>query len=448
MQPTSSQPPSIRHGITVQPGHELAPTTGQAGPVQRAAAIRERNRGEIRETLGSMFRPHITAGNRERFDALMDNRSDELANMGQSRADVLALRDKGESWNKLFDFGVGAVNSASFGAAGVVTGLVPGIGSAGGRISDPGVQNMINGVIFVAFNTIGVNLLSRATSNTRFATAKDHELDPVMAEAAKKTDSSMLEKIGEGAGTVQTFTGRTVLMSGIQALVNKTVGPAAAAHVGTVSSGVGAPLAGAFMQLSQGVIDGHKHRTGFEYLLSRQNDWKEKYTELQNYSPGKAILNGGKRMSLVPMDALQDLTKSLQALFTPKGLVAEFGVLGGGIAAAEKLRSLASASATEKGWSSTAVLSAGNATAASAYAVVFAAWVAAGVLTPPVAAKVDALMTKIRGGDGVDSADVEGLRTQLLTEEEREPARPVAASTISTSVVRDQAAEDAITRMV
>ena len=393
------------HPLTDQTEETLPPpsttsTTGTTaavaiGPVTAEQDLANRT-GAIKAQLTRVFEPHMNGANREAFEALIDDRSRTLANDGETAESVDAVLTKGSRLDRAAHDTVGFLRSVPFGAASIALDFAPAV-TGNGSITAPLALSAIAGLVSSAADTVGNGLMKRATSDTQWLVADNAELEPVMQEAAQAVKPSLTTQAVEGSLTFQTFTARNVLRTVVQPVVTKTVDAQTGSKVDSVMAAVGSPLSGMAAYDLQHSIDKSKHRIGPEYLLGRQ-DWHQRYKDLKNYGVGNAAMGIAKRVGSLPLDAMRDGSKSLQALVTPTGLVSGLGALAGGITAIGMAQTAAVNAARNAGISPAGVAAAGKATVTATMAPVLAAWVTTAVMTQPLADKASAALDRLSAG--------------------------------------------------
>ncbi|WP_458128352.1 type III effector protein RopAA [Pseudomonas sp. Z2-11] len=389
--------PPQQHGV---PAHSTTASTGTAasvpiGPVTAEQDLADRA-GAIKAQLTRVFEPHMNGANREAFEALIDDRSRTLANDGETAQSVDAVLAKGSRLDRAAHDAVGFVRSVPFGAASIALDFAPAV-TGNGSITAPLALSAISGLVSSAADTVGNGLMKRATSDTQWLVAEDTQLEPVMQEAAQAVKPSLATQAIEGSLTFQTFSARNVLRTVIQPIVTKTVDAQTGSKVDSVIAAVGSPLSGMAAYDLQHSIDKSKHRVGPEYLLGR-NDWHQRYKDLKGYGVGSAAMGIAKRVGSLPLDAVRDGSKSLQALVTPTGLVSGLGALAGGITAIGMAQTAAVNAARRAGVSPAGIAAAGKATVTATMAPVVAAWVTTAVMTQPLADKASAALDRLTTG--------------------------------------------------
>ncbi len=362
------------------------------------------NAHALREKLTKFFEPHVTGQNREAFTQLIEQRATRLNEMGETPESVEATLAKGQNLDRVAKTVVGAVNSVPFGAASRLLDTVPALTAFA---SGPAMVGLVGGTIAGVANTVGVDLLKRATADTQWLTAKPEQLDPVMAEAAKTREPSQLRSFAESSLNLQTFTARNVLRTGIAAMTMTNVPekkesetPAETAdrtakekhNVNAKNndswiSASGSVVSGGASALIQQGINEHYHRTGPEYLLGRQ-DWETQYTALKEVNPFKdPLINAGKRLAQLPVDIATGSLEATRKAFTASALMENVGMLGGGFAAVSVAQAAAKKTAAEAGLGERGVDVVGQAVNAALGGPVFAAWAGASIMTDPAAEK-------------------------------------------------------------
>lgn len=362
------------------------------------------NAHALREKLTKFFEPHITEQNREAFTQLIQQRATRLNEMGETPESVEATLSKGQNLDRVSRGVVGAVNSVPFGAASRLLDTVPALTAFA---SGPAMVGLVGGTMAGVANTVGVDLLKRATGDTQWLTAKPEQLDPVMAEAAKTREPGQLRATLESSLNLQTFTVRNLLRTGVAAMTMTNVPDKKESETPTetadrtakekhnanaknndswISASGSVVSGGASAAIQQG-IDEHYHRTGPEYLLGRQ-DWETQYTALKDVNPFKdPLINAGKRLAQLPVDIATDTLSATRKAFTASALMENVGMLGGGFAAVSVAQAAAKQKAAEAGLGERGVDVVGQAVNAALGGPVFAAWAGASIMTGPAADK-------------------------------------------------------------
>ena len=382
------------------PPHSTTSTTGTAaavpiGPVTAEQDLANRT-GAIKAQLTRVFEPHINGANREAFEALIDDGSPTLANDGETAESVDAVLTKGSRLDRAAHDTVGFVRSVPFGVASIALDFVPAV-AGNGSITAPLALSAIAGLASSPADTVANGLIQRATSDTQWLVAEDADLEPVMRESAQATKPSLTTRAIEGSLTFQTFSARNALRTVVQPVVTHLVDAQTGSKVDSVIAAVGSPLSGMAAYDLQHSIDKSKHRIGPQYLLGRR-DWHQRYKDLKNYGVGSAAMGIAKRVGSLPLDAMRDGSKSLQALVTPTGLTSGLGALAGGITAIGMAQTAAVNAARNAGISPAGVAAAGKATVTATVAPVLGPWGAAGVVTQPLADEASAALDRLSAG--------------------------------------------------
>lgn len=319
-----------------QPAH-----TQEAAPVVQTAT--QRNQQQIATHLRSLF-SHCRMSATE-LDQMVETRSSRLAEKGKSWEDVKAVLDKGARLDQISTRWKGLLKSVPFGAAGATLATYPDILKPGGHEVGALAQNFLTAALFVAYNSVGVGLLNRATEDVLWIASQDKDLEACMKPHARSTEPTALRKGVEGSCFIQTFTLKNGLASLSRRLADETgrffTTPENAAGIANkLKSGIssaGSPVAGAGTALLQLWWDKKHQRIGPEFLLGR-TDWEERFDQLEQYGWKQRTMNVGSRALHFPLDIAQDLSKSIQSIFTPQGMIADITTLGGGIVAGEVAR--------------------------------------------------------------------------------------------------------------
>ncbi|MCF5167305.1 type III effector protein RopAA [Pseudomonas congelans] len=349
----------------------------------------------IQGQLIAIFQNHFTGSNREAFQTLIDDRARRLALDGETAQSVDAVMIKGSRLDRASNSAVGFTRAIPFGAASLALDMVPAI-TGNGAVKSTLALSAISGLVSTAADTIGNGLMHRATSNTQWLVADDDALDPLMSAAAASVKPDLVTQAAERSLTFQAFTVRNVLRTVVQPVLTQALDKKTASKAGSVYTAIDTPAFGIAAYHWQESIDRAKHRVGPEYLLGRE-DWHQRFKDLKAYGLNDAVSGLAKRMAKLPLDAMRDSSKSLQALVTPTGLVSGLGALAGGITANNLAQALVTEAAKNAKFSPAAVVALSKATMTAIGIPATIAWTTTAVLTQPVADRISQKIDRLTG---------------------------------------------------
>lgn len=356
----------------------------------------------LRAKLQQLFEPHITGQNREAFQQLIDQRAIRLNEMGETPESVEATLAKGQKLDRLSQGVVGAARSVPFAIASRLIDTVPGLTAFA---KTPQMVGFIAGLFSGAVDTVGggSGLLKKATSDTQWLTAKPEQLEAVMADAAKAREPGLGRTAAEVTVAFQTYSLRNVLRIGTAAVGADKLSEKGAAELDSWMSAAGGVAAGVASYAGLNAVSEQNHRVGPEYLLGRQ-DWEAQYTALKEVNPWKdPLINGGKRLLQIPVDATTETLASIRNLGTATNLTLSVGILGGGFAGAVAAKVAATEAAQKAGIGAVGTAAIGQAVNTAVSAPVFGVWTAAAVLGGPVFDKAASLIQE-KAGSLLDQA--------------------------------------------
>lgn len=349
----------------------------------------------IQGQLTSIFQSLFTGANREAFQTLIDDRARQLALDGETAQSVDAVMTKGSHLDRTSNAAVGFARAVPFGAASLALDMVPAI-TGNGAIKNTLALSAISGLVSTAADTIGNGLMHRATSNTQWLVADDDALDPLMREAAASVKPGLLTQAAERSLTFQAFSVRNVLRTVVQPAFTLALDKKTASKAGSVYTALDTPAFGIAAYDWQHSIDKDKHRVGPEYLLGRE-DWHQRFKDLKAYGFNDAVGGLAKRVAKLPLDAMRDTSKSLQALVTPTGLVSGLGALAGGITANNLAQAVVTEVATKANFSPSAVVALSKATMTAIGVPATAVWTTTAVLTQPLVDRISRQIDRLTG---------------------------------------------------
>ncbi|SDH57788.1 hypothetical protein SAMN05216588_105284 [Pseudomonas flavescens] len=393
-----------------RPSLELQHLRTQASTaVERATS---RNQREIAAALERIFAR--CALPQEDFNRLVQTRAARLDEKGESARDVENTFAKGEKLNTGAKAVTGFLKSIPFGAAGATLQARPDLLMPGGHPISPVAQNVLTAALYVAYNSVGITPFARSTQNTLFMSAQDKDLDDAMKAHARSKDPTPLRKGLESAATVQSFTAKSGIVSAeryaVDKIANAFTAPEQAKriadHVKSASSSFGSLLAGAAMSLLQQAFDKSHQRIGPEFMMGR-TDWETEYDELKAHSWKDTAVSIGSRALHIPLDIAQDLSKQIQSMFTPTGLVSDIAILGGGLAATETFRAFMHGYLTENtslGGPEAKLLA--DLSAMPFEALYFGGWALTAAATKEAAAWADDMINKLRTRGALEDGDL------------------------------------------
>ncbi len=354
----------------------------------------------LRAKLHQLFEPHITGQNRQAFGQLIDQRAIRLNEMGETPESVEATLAKGQKLDRLSKAVVGTVRSVPFAIASRLLDTVPGLTA---MATTPAMVGFVAGVFSGAFDCIGDGLVKRATSDTQWLTAKQDELESVMADAAKAREPSSMRTTLEVGAAFQTYSLRNVLRTGAAALATEKMSPKGAAELDSWMATAGGPVAGGAAYLVWNRMDEKNHRTGPEYLLGRR-DWEASYKALKEVNPWKdPLINGGKRLLKMPVDVATDGLQSIRKFGTATSVVQNLGALGGGFAGVLSARAAVTKAAEKAGMGPVAQAAISHTVNTFASAPVYFAWTSGAVLAGAAADKAASFIQE-KAGSAFDRA--------------------------------------------
>lgn len=377
-----SAQPAVQPPASAEYAREIGPLTKEQDLAKRT--------GEIRDSLTTMFGPHIKDHNREAMEEMIEVRAKRLAEEGEDGKMFDHVMRKGAKLDHAPRIMKGMLFSGSFAGNSLAQDFAPSLK----KITDsPRADSVIKSGISASSDLVSGAMLKRATSNLEWLVTEEHQLEPVMQRAAQVVKPSVARQAIEASVAFQTpFLTRNFSRIVIQAAVTATHGAETAALVDAVVSGAGSVLCGAGAYEIQHAIDKQMHRAGPEYLMGR-TDWHERYTELKNYGVTDAAGGLARRGARLPLELARDTLPAVRSAFTPGGL-ATMGVLTAGLVGIGEAATHATSSAVKAGWSPTAVAAAGKAAVAGSMAVVIPAWVTTAVAGQHVADKASAMLDR------------------------------------------------------
>jgi len=393
-----------------QTGLELQHLLTQASTaVERATSPNQREIAAILEPIFARC-----ALPQEDFNRLVQTRAARLDEKGESARDVANTFAKGETLNTGAKAVTGFLKSIPFGAAGATLQARPDLLMPGGHQISTVAQNVLTAALYVTYNSVGITPFARSTQNTLFMAAQDRDLDDAMKTHARSKDPSALRKGLESAATVQSFTAKAGIVSveryGVDKVANALTSPENAKriadHVKSASSSFGSMLAGAAMSLLQQTFDKSHQRIGPEFMMGR-HDWEQQYDELKAHDWKDTALSVGSRALHIPLDIAQDLSKQIQSMFTPTGLLSDIAILGGGLAATETFRSFMHnhlAENTSLGGPEAKLLA--DLSTLPFEAMYFGGWALTAAATQEAAAWADDMVNKLRTRGALEDGDL------------------------------------------
>jgi|GEM_PF-1664047 len=420
-----------------QPGLELQPQRTQASTTVESNV--SPNQQQIEIAMRRLF-DHCELPP-EDLERLVQTRAARLHQKGETAQDVKDTFAKGETLNTGAKAVTGFLKSVPFGLAGATLQARPDVLMPGGHPISTVAQNVLTAAVYVTYNSIGITPFARSTQDTLFMSARDRDLDDAMKAYARSKDPSALRKGMEGAATVQTFTVKntfaSVLRYGVDKGKNTVTSPENAKRIADTAKGVvsslGSPVAGAAMGLLQQVFDKSHQRIGPEFMMGR-HDWEQQYDELKAYGLKDAALNVGSRALHVPLDIAQDLSKHIQAMFSPQGLVSDILILGGGIALTETFRNHVHTQLTES-WGGPEAKLLADLSALPLEALYFGGWALTAAVTQETAAWADNMINKLRTRGALEDGDLQ--EGQALIEDPANQAVTTDQPSIHVSRLRD-----------
>ncbi|WP_437883123.1 hypothetical protein [Pseudomonas sp. LRF_L74] len=392
----------------VSPDHQSLVRTQRTASIDSTAA---RNQVQIATHLRSMF---MSCGLRDdALDRMVETRSTALAAKGKNWEDVKRTLDKGKGLDRTASILAGLVKSLPFGAAGALLTGKPEILTPGGHQVSALAQNFITAAVFVACNSIGAGVLDRSTKDILWMAAQDKDLEESMKRHAQNSEPSALRRGLESSATVQTFSVKNSLGSMLRwgsdrIATNFTNADKAAKVADYIKSGfssVGSPLAGAAMNYLQQLWNEKHQRVGSEFLLGR-TDWESRFDELDKHNVPARMLNTGSRVMHIPLDVVQDFSKSVRSMFTPQGMVSDLLALGGGIIAGELVRARVKESALNAGQSKPEATVIADMAVFPVEAAYFGAWALTAAVTPQAADFANRIIDKMRSRGALEEGDL------------------------------------------
>ena len=382
--------------------------TQETAPVHTAT---QRNQQQIATHLRSMFL-HCQMSPAE-LDQMVETRSSRLAEKGKSWEDVKAVLDKGASIDKTSSAWKGLLNSVPFGAAGATLAAYPNILKPGGHEVGALAQNFLIAALFVAYNSVGTGVMNRTTDDVLWLASQDKDLENSMKPHASSTEPSALQKGLAESRHIQTFTAKNGLASlvrwGADRLGSTFTSPENAAGIANqIKSGMtsaGSPVAGAATEMLRQRWERTHQRVGPEFLLGR-TDWEERFDQLEKYGWVQRTMNVGSRALHFPLDIAQDLSKSIQSMFSPKGMVADITVLGGGIAAGEVARAAMKEYLQRNNYAEPQATLLADLAVVPVEAVYFGGWALMSKVTEPAIAFADDIVNKLRSRGALEANDL------------------------------------------
>lgn len=363
---------------------EIQPTT--AGHVNGVSATSNQTSvqiGVLRKKMYEIFDSHITNANRDAFTALINDRAQQLHDMGQTPENIDQVMKKGARLDRVAKAAAGAVSSAPFAVASVILDRVPVLTEKGGSSA---MKGLISGTASGAADKFGESLVKDALEDTLWLGAPAKKLEDVMVKAQGRKQASLGQQSLKAGIAIQAYSLRNVARLAATAVVTATKGPTTAASLDLAISSAGGLLAGAGFASQLHQNDLRDHRVGPEYLLGRI-DWKESYRALADSTVKEPLINGTKVMGKIALSVMTGSLRAVRETATATSIIGNVGALGGGFAATGALQELARGQAARLGAGPAALSAVGHAVNTAVSSVVFPAWTTAGIYAGPGADK-------------------------------------------------------------